>query len=373
MDFSYNEDQQALIDLAAQIFADNATHERQRALEKGGAGRFDRALWDTLAEAGLLAVSLPEQYGGSGLGVLEACSVAEQVGRKTAPVPYVECAAVAGPMIALLGGDEVKERVLPALASGKTIVTVGLVEDGAPPEEPTARAVKTADGYTISGTKLCVPFAEMADAVIVAASSDDGIVVALVDTSAAGVTTSPLDTTSGQPESELSLDEVPVATASVLAEGESGRDALATILDHARTAQTSMLLGVCSAALELTAEYIKERKQFGQAIAMFQSVAHRAADAYVDVEAIRLATLQAMWRLDAGVPASAEIALAKYWAAEGGQRVVHAAQHLHGGVGVDRDYPLHRYFLYAKQLELALGGASDQLRTIGAMIAAGTA
>jgi alkylation response protein AidB-like acyl-CoA dehydrogenase len=113
---------------------------------------------------------------------------------------------------------------------------------------------------------------------------------------------------------------------------------------------------------------VKTRKQFDQPIAMFQAVAHRAADAYIDVEAIRLTALQACWRLAEGLPASAEVALAKFWAAEAGQRVVAAAQHLHGGVGVDREYPLHRYYLQAKELELALGGASAQFVRIGEML-----
>ena len=102
---------------------------------------------------------------------------------------------------------------------------------------------------------------------------------------------------------------------------------------------------------------------------MFQAVGHRAADAYVDVEAIRLTTLQAAWRLAEGLPAAAEVACAKVWVAEGGFRVVHAAQHLHGGVGVDKEYPVHRYFLLAKQLELFLGGATPQLRRIGRWLA----
>ena len=121
--------------------------------------------------------------------------------------------------------------------------------------------------------------------------------------------------------------------------------------------------------MRLTAEYTKTREQFDRPIATFQAVGQRAADAYIDAEAIRLTAWQAAWRLAAGLPAAAEVAVAKFWAAEGGQRVVHAAQHLHGGIGVDRDYPLHRYFLWAKQLELTLGGATAQLLRLGALLA----
>jgi alkylation response protein AidB-like acyl-CoA dehydrogenase len=119
----------------------------------------------------------------------------------------------------------------------------------------------------------------------------------------------------------------------------------------------------------MTAEYTKTREQFGRPIATFQAVGQRAADAYIDTEAVRLTALQAAWRISAGLPAEAEVAIAKFWAADGGQRVVHAAQHLHGGMGVDRDYPVHRYFLWAKHLELTLGGATHQLLRLGDILA----
>ncbi len=127
---------------------------------------------------------------------------------------------------------------------------------------------------------------------------------------------------------------------------------------------------VCAAALKLTGEYAKTREQFGKPIATFQAVGQRVADAYVDTEAVRLTAWQAAWRLSEGLPSTAEVATAKYWAAEGGQRVVHAAAHIHGGVGVDRDYPLHRYFLLTEQVELTLGSAIDSLLRLGAHLAA---
>ena len=129
------------------------------------------------------------------------------------------------------------------------------------------------------------------------------------------------------------------------------------------------MAGLCDAAVRLTADYAKERVQFERPIATFQAVGQRVADARIDAEGVRLTAWQAAWRLDAGLPAAEQVAAAKYWAAEGGQRVVHAAQHVHGGVGVDRDYPLHRYFLAAKQLELDLGGAAVSLVRLGRMLA----
>jgi 3-oxocholest-4-en-26-oyl-CoA dehydrogenase beta subunit len=126
---------------------------------------------------------------------------------------------------------------------------------------------------------------------------------------------------------------------------------------------------VCATALALTGEYTKTRVQFDRPIATFQAVGQRAADAFIDAEAIFLTSRQAAWRLGEGLPAEEEVAIAKFWAADGGQRVVHAAVHLHGGVGVDRDYPLHRYFLLAKELELTLGGTTASLLRLGGILA----
>jgi alkylation response protein AidB-like acyl-CoA dehydrogenase len=144
---------------------------------------------------------------------------------------------------------------------------------------------------------------------------------------------------------------------------------VAWLVEHATVAACAVMAGLAAEAVRITGEYTTGREQFGRPIATFQAVGQRAADAYVDAQAIRLTMLQAAWRLGAGARADREVAIAKYWAAAGGQRVVHAASHLHGGIGVDRDYPLHRYFLLAKQLELFLGGASRQLVALGAILA----
>jgi alkylation response protein AidB-like acyl-CoA dehydrogenase len=141
------------------------------------------------------------------------------------------------------------------------------------------------------------------------------------------------------------------------------------LVEHAQAACCVIVAGACATALELTANYTKSREQFGRPIASFQAVSQRAADAYIDTEAVRLTAWQAAWRLDTGLPASEQVAIAKFWASEGAQRVVHSAHHLHGGMGVDRDYPLYRYFLLAKQLELSLGSATPSLVRLGAFLA----
>ena len=371
MDFAYGDDQQSLIDLAAKIFREKAGHARLRELERSSAPRFDRELWQALAEAGLLGTAVPEAQGGAGLGFLEVSAVLEQAGRAAAPVPLFETLVLGALPVARFGPPELKERWLPGVARGEVVLTAGLVEAVADPREPVTVAKRSGRGWRLEGVKICVPSAALAARILVPARAARGeIVLALVDPAAKDVLLTPLVTTSGRSESRVALDGVRIGPDEVVVGPEGGREALDWLLEHATAAQAAMAVGLCAAALELTADYVKTRKQFDQPIAMFQAVSHRAADAYIDVEAIRLTALQACWRLSAGLPAGAEVALAKFWAAEAGQRVVAAAQHLHGGVGVDREYPLHRYYLQAKELELALGGATSQLLRIGEMLAA---
>jgi alkylation response protein AidB-like acyl-CoA dehydrogenase len=370
VDFSYGDEQQAAIELARQILSDHCTPQRLRAIEQADGPRFDRELWRALAEAGLLAAGVPEAQGGAGLGFLAVAGIVEQVGRSAAPVPLLEVSVLGALPLAEFGSPAQREAWLPRVARGEAILSAALVEPHREAARPGTRAERDGAGYRIRGQKLCVPAGPIADAFLVpAALEHGGIGVFLVEAGAAGVSQQPLVTTSRQPESLLELREVRVGADALVGGAERGAEIVAWIELRATAALCALAVGVCSEALRLTAEYAKTRKQFDQPIATFQAVAQRAADAFIDTEAVRLTALQAAWRIDAGLPAEAAVAAAKYWAASGGSRVVRAAQHLHGGVGVDREYPLHRYYLYARQLELTLGGATQQLRRLGRLIA----
>lgn len=369
MDFSYTDEQQAIIDLAKRLFGERSTHERLKAIERSGGPRFDRELWSEVAKAGLLGIAIPEQYGGAGLGFLELSAILEQVGRTTAAVPLLETVVLGALPIAEFGGEAHKKAILPRVVSGDAVLTAALVEPEGDPLRPTTKAFAEGSGWRLDGVKICVPAGRLAERIIVPADVSGGVGIFLVDARAGGVTIDDLDTTSGQPEASLALEGVRVGAGDIMGDAKGGAAILQWMIERATAAYCAVALGVCEEALHLTAEYTKTREQFGVPLASFQAVGHRAADAYVDTEAIRLTSWQAAWRLAAGLPAAAAVAVAKFWAAEGGQRVVHAAQHLHGGIGVDCDYPLHRYFLYAKQLELTLGGATHHLRSIGRMLA----
>jgi acyl-CoA dehydrogenase len=210
-----------------------------------------------------------------------------------------------------------------------------------------------------------------ADAVLVPARVEPGsVAVFIVETGAAGVSRERQPVNTGQVEAVITLAGATVGPEALLGSVEDGASIIGWLVQRTTAAVALAQAGAAAAALALVAEYTKTREQFGKPIATFQAVGQRAADAYVDTEAIWLTAWQAAWRLAADLPSDKEVAVAKFWAADGGQRVVHAAVHLHGGVGVDRDYPLHRYFLMTKHFELTLGGATDQLLQLGAILAA---
>ncbi len=383
MDFTYSEEQEAVRQLAGQIFSERATHESLKAIETaaGPEGPIDRDLWRELANAGLLGIHLGEDVGGAGLDFVAACLVVEAAGRSAAYVPVVETMVYGALPIERFGTDAQRKSWLSGVTSGETIVTAAMAELVgevilAGGTEPATTATIQADGsWALSGTKACVPAALVADAILVPATcksadgATTGVGIFIVEPTASGVTLTRQSTTTGRPEAIMELSSVAVAADRLLGDGADGAAIVTAITEFAIAALCVMEAGVCASALELTAEYTKTRVQFEKPIATFQAVGQRAADAYVDTEAIRLTAWQAASRLASGLPAAAEVAIAKYWAAEGGQRVVHAASHLHGGVGVDRDYPLHRYFLLTEQIELTLGGAGESLRRLGKLLA----
>jgi acyl-CoA dehydrogenase len=396
MDFTLTEQQQAITDLAGTILGERCPPEVLREVERSG-DRTAADAWKALASADLLGLALPEDAGGSGLGALDACLVAEQVGRHVALVPYWPTVAAAT-AVARWGDAEARRRWLPGAVDGTAPLAVALWEPGVPgiADRPSASAIPDGDGggWRLHGTRQPVPWASRAAAVLVPArivepggprpgdpgdpgdagdpsdvsGAGDRLALFAVAPDGPGVTVVDETPVSLEPHSTIVLDGAPVGPGALVAGPPDGARALAWLRQRTTALLCATALGVAEQALALTARHVTERHQFGAPIGTFQAVAHRCADAYIDTEAIRLTTWQAVWRLDAGLDADDALSVAAFWVTEGGQRVVHAAQHLHGGIGVDVDYPIHRYFRWAKVLELLVGGATGSLLRLGASL-----
>ena len=361
MDFHLDEAQQTVRDLAARILGERVTNDALDALDVSGEW-FDRPTWQALADAGLLGIALPEQHGGGGLGFLELHLLLEQVGAHVAQVPAWETLVLGALPIAVFGTEQQRTRLLAGVVSGEVTLTGAL----GTAHDPGVVATPDGDRWRLTGSRSVVSLAPLADHLVVAATADggdDGLY--LLDADSEGLTVTPGSLTGGWPAGTVELSD-----ASAEALGVPGDGAPTWLRERALAGLASLQSGVCTRAVERAAAYTSEREQFGRPVATFQAVGHRVADAYIDAEALRLTALQAAWRLAEGLPAADEVTIAKWWAADAGHRVLYAVHHVHGGVGVDHSYGLHRYFGWAKRIEFALGGATDQLLALGATLAA---
>lgn len=364
MDFKFTDEQNMVRDLARGILAKEVDTDRVKAAESSPCWH-DARLWSTLADAGLLGIAVDEAHGGMGLGLLELCTLFEEIGRVVAPVHVFPTLVLAGLPIAELGTAEQKTRWLTAIASGETLLT-GSFGNGDAATPATIVAKRGASGWTLTGSASMVPAADLAARILIAARVDNGIAIFLVDPQAQGVSLTRNATSRSEPVFDLALANVVVPEADLLGGGTMpNARALDRIRAQATIATCALQVGVSERALELTSAYVRERIQFGVPIGSFQAVQHRLADAYIDVQSMRWVTWRAAWKLSRNEDATREVTIAKFWASEAGARVAASAQHLHGGMGVDIDYPIHRYFLWSKALELSFGNATQQLVTLG--------
>lgn len=366
MDFHLSEELTEVAELARTLFTDLSTTDRVRAVEHGDS-RHDDDLWAALGKAGLVGLAAPEEHNGAGLGLAAACVVLEEQGRHVAPValwPHV----VATLAIADSGTSDLRSDLLPALAEGRSRITVALEEpDAAEPASPrTTARVGEGGQWLLTGVKAAVPAPEGCAHVLVSATTDHGPGLFLVDTAAGEWER--VDTTTQDRAGHLVLRDTPA-----VAVGRPGDGSFAAVLRRATVALAAVQLGVADGAMRLAASYTSERLQFGRPLGSFQAVQHQLADCWIDVDAMRVTLWEALSR-DAdpdSTAADAERAalVASWWRTQAGLDVVHRTQHVHGGIGVDVDYPSHRYFLWGKQLASTLGGAGSVLADLGGHVA----
>ncbi len=378
MDFKLSDEQLAVTEAATGLFSGLVDAERIAAVECS-AERIDRDLWQALADADLLGLAIPAADGGAGYGLMELCLLLEAQGNAVAPVPLWATLVLGAFPIAYFGSEAQRGRWLPGVVAGEVILSAALNGSASSPTSmPPVRATASGsgsesgsgDGWVLEGTELAVPQAHLAERIVVPARAEDGgVLLALVDPQASGVTLERAVTTNREIHPHLHLAAVSVAPGDLLVGPDLGRSVLDFMLVAATIALCALQVGVCEAALTRTATYLNSRQQFGRPLSTFQGTMLRAADAAIDIEAMRVTWQNAAWRFDTGRDAADAARVAKWQASERGQRTVHATQHLHGGMGADISYPIHRYFLWGKQIELLLGGPSAQLARLGADIA----
>ncbi|KUH99612.1 acyl-CoA dehydrogenase [Mycolicibacterium acapulense] len=361
MDFKTTEASEDLGGLVRTIADSVVTSERQRELD-GLDQRFDKMLWGKLIEADVLSAAAPESVGGGGFGALEQVAILVALGRQLSAVPYLESVVLGAGALARFAPEALQQEWAVPAIKGDKVLTVAL--DGEMGQGP-VQAQSSGAGFRLTGSRTQVPYGPVADAFLIPAETDSGLKVFLVVATDPGVTVESLSTTGHGSVAHVELQGTEVDAGRLVGDG----DAAAWLTVRAALGRSAFQLGVLERALELTAEYAREREQFDRPIGSFQAVSSRLADGYIDVKALRLTLTQAAWRLSEDLPADVDVSTAAFWAADAGHRVAHTTVHVHGGVGIDIDHPVHRYFLAAKQTEFAVGGATGQLLRIGRELA----
>ncbi len=378
MDFTLAETQQAVARLAAEVLdrgrpaSPDVPGPGPATAPQAGDG-YDSGLWQELGQAGLLSLALPASLGGDGLGVMDTAVLLTEVGRRAAPVPALATLAL-GVLPAVRWGDHrLQQLLLPRVAAGDGLLTAALREPSDEmPARPATTAALNAGAGTVSGLKIGVPYAAAADWILVPASiPPDGTGVVIVDASAGGVSLQRTPSSSGGPEYTLRLDRAPVAH--LLGSGDGGQagQAAEDLYRLAVAGACCLADGALAAALALTTAHVAAREQFGRPLAAFQAVAQQVADVYITSRTLHLATMSACWRLEAGLRADDDLDVAAYWLAEQAPAALRTCHHLHGGIGMDISYPLHRYSSLVRDLVRSVGGVEYRLDRLGAAVSAG--
>jgi alkylation response protein AidB-like acyl-CoA dehydrogenase len=374
MDFSLSEEQRMLQATARDFLGKECPPALVRDMERDPAGH-PLELWRKMTELGWQGLAIPESYGGQGFSFLELMLLLEEMGRVCLPGPFFATVVLGAITVAGGGTEEQKRRLLPLLAGGEATMTLALTEAGGRWDAGgvccTARP--HGDSYLISGTKLFVPYAHVADWLIVAArtigdgeTSEPGITLFLVEGNAQGVDISILDTMGGDRQCEVRMQDVDVGASSILGDVGEGWPIIQRTLEHAVVAKCAEMVGGSQWVLEMTVQYARDRVQFDRPIGSFQAVQHHCANMAADVDGSRFITYLAAWKLSQGLRCSKEVSTAKAWVSEAYRRVTKTAHQVHGGIGFTLDHDLQLYYRQAKAGASAFGNTDYHLERVAA-------
>ena len=362
MDLGLSEEQEMLKTSARDFLAKECPKKLVRELDESEEG-YSPELWQKMAALGWMGLVLPGEYDGSDGSFLDLVILLEEMGYNILPGPFFSTVVLGGLPILDAGNEEQKQKYLPGIASGEAIFTLALTEPSASYDAASivTRAVTHNGEYVISGTKLFVPDAHIADYFLCVARSkegtnaEDGITIFLVDARSPGVTCTLLKTLAHDKQCEIVLDSVSVPRENILGELDRGWPIVRNILQKATVAKCAEMVGGAQAALDMAVNYAKERVQFNQPIGSFQAIQHYCADMATDVEGSRFITYEAAWMLSEGLPATLEVSMAKAWTSEAYGRVTVLGQQIHGGIGFTMDHDMHLYYRRAKTGEIMFG------------------
>lgn len=363
MDFDFTQEQVMLRNLTREFMTRECTPRAVRSVMEDPRG-FSDTVWQQMAEMGLQGLAIDAGYGGQGLGMVELALVLDEMGRAAYPGPFFATVVLAAAAIAASGQESQMARYLPDIARGRTKATLALVDDALSwsPSGVTLRADRRGDSFVLSGEKRFVPFAHVADLILVVArtsSGDDGTTVFAVPADATGLSqTQNVEMDRTNRTSTVTFNSVEVGPDAVIGEVNQGWAVIGPVLERAAIASAAEMLGAARRCMDMSVEYAKVRQQFGQPIGMFQAIKHACAEMLLEVENAHGATYYAGWAADARSPdASLAASAAKAYVGDASRKVCGSSIQVHGGIGFTWEYDLHLYFKRAKHFEPLYGDA----------------
>jgi len=362
MKFTLTEEQEMLKKTARDLLADKCSKKFIKQMEESATG-YSRELWQEMAELGWIGLAFPGEYGGGDMSFLDLAVLLEEMGRACLPSPFFSTVVLGGLSILDVGSDEQKQEYLPKIIGGEKILTLALTEPGYRnyhTSSVTVEAVHDDSSYIISGTKLFVTDAHIADYLLCVAKTkpENGTTIFLADAKNPKIKHTILKTIAGDKLCEVIFDRMSVPEANILGRLNQGWSTVQKIIERAAVGKCCEMVGNIQRVLEMTVDYAKERKQFDRPIGSFQAIQHYCADMATDVDGARFSTYQAAWMLSEGLPCTKEVAIAKAWIGEASQRVFALSHQIHGAIGATIEHDLHYYTRRAKAAELAFGDAN---------------
>ena len=357
MDLSLTHRQQTIKDAARKFFEAECPTTLVRAMESDERG-YTSELWERLAALGWLGLPFPSEFGGSGGSLTDLAVLLEEFGRALVPGPFFNSAVVVGLTVLDAGSDTQRAEILPRIADGSLIATAALLErDARYGGVPSTRAERLDGGLRLYGDKIFVEYANSADAMLVPAILDGDVALTLAPARSDGVSLTRLDSIARDPQFAVRLDDAPASD--VIGDAAD----LDRALERAAVLHCAQSVGAAQRVLEMTVEYTQQRVQFDRAIATFQSVQHDCADMVIAIDSARLATYEAITRIEDGEPASKEVALAKTLTNHAYKWTTLTAQQIHGGIGFMEEYDLQLWTRRAKVAELKYGASAGYVET----------
>jgi alkylation response protein AidB-like acyl-CoA dehydrogenase len=357
MNFSLDKEQAAVQNAVREFLAKEAKNVAREA-EETEVG-YSRELWQKMADLGWMGVSFAEEYGGSGGDFLDLILILEEMGKVLVPGPFIPAVICSGHAILKYGSEAQRKEFLPKITNGNLMVIPALTKPVSDTIQGSIKEqveVKGGD-YILSGVRLFVPYANLAEWFIYQAMSDQGGTLFLVNAKSPGVSYSVFDTIASDRQCEVVLDKVKVPKTNVLGKEGNGEKILMEINDWGSVSHCGFILGLLEQVLKMAVEYAKQRVQFGKPIGSFQVIQHQCADMATDIDEVKFLTYQAAWVLSKGVAAAKKISMAKARASDACRRVSLLGVKIHGGLGIIIDQDMQLYFRRAKAAELAFGDA----------------